>query len=491
MRPGPASTNVHLRPSAAARSPPRVDPVRVRRLLGTVRRRCSAIGAEDGFTLIEVAFAALIAGVGLLGTVVTFDASRDLVTLSERKEAAVHRGEREIERILSMDYEQVGLSSAPISSGDPVDPAYHVTTGTSPTYRWNQRAGAPPPHTEYLAIDPAGEVSSAVEPWTDGRLRGRIQRFVTWVNDARCPETLCEGTGDYKRVTVAVSFDQPDGPVKPILLSTLIADPDAKPVGPVVDGVENPLTSPTTSCLDARGVRVDCALGVGGLTRTWFLYDTPAAPAGAREPILDHHATHPTVACGSSGSSGCPVPDLMGEEPPPATDPAQPLFRYSNELSPSGYVAGRVLQRDVDCQDEPSTTDNTKGQMWVTPPLTAATSLTGRGGLSLHAHTLAEARAKTTFCLAFYDVPRSLDNLGDNRPVEIGRSSYRVDSLATEAGIVTFTFAFRGDRGDATLAVDRRIGLRVWIAASSTADAAAVYDHPTHPSSLQLNARTG
>ncbi len=466
----------------------------MRRLLRTLRGRFGAIGDEGGFTLIEVVFAAAIAGVGLLGTVVTFDASRNLVSLSERKEAAVHRGEREIERILSMNYEQVGLSTAPVSSGDPVDPAYYVTSGTSPTYRWSQREGAPPPHTEYLAIDPAGEVSSAPEPWTDGRLRGRIQRFVTWVNDAQCPETLCEGGGDYKRVTVAVSFDQPNGPAKPILLSTLIADPDAKPVGPVVDGAENPLSSPTTSCLDERGSRVECAQGVGGLTRTWFLYDTPA-PAGAREPILADHATHPTVApsgaCGPSGSSGCPVPDLMGEVPPPVTDPPQPLFRYSSELAPPGYTAGRVLRRDVDCAEEPSATDNTKGQMWVTAPLPEATALTGGGGLSLHAHALSETRADTTFCLAFYDVPRSIDNLVENRPVEIGRSSYRVESLATTAGVVSFTFAFRGDRGDATLTADRRIGLRVWIAASSGSDAAVLYDHPTHPSSLQLNARAG
>ena len=460
----------------------------MRRLIRLSRRgRCQA-APEDGFTLIEVMFAAAITVIGLLATILTFDTSRDLVSVSERKEAAVHRGEREIERILALRYEDVALQSLPASSGDPLDPAYYVSGST---YRWNQSPGAPPPTTEPLVTDPDGAIDPVPRAWTDGRLSGRIQTFVTWVNDPVCAEALCGGTADYKRVTVAVTVEGPTGPDKPILLSSFVADPDAKPAGSVLDGTQNPLTSPSTTCLSSSGARVECSKGFSGIAKTWFLYDTPA-PDGVRQPIEGDHRTHPTVApsgpCGADGTGGCPVPDLMGDAPPPAPDPLPPLFRYSSEQAATDYAGGRVLRLDVSCEETRSPDDNAKGELWVTAPLPEPTTLTGDGGLSLHTKAIGAEPAQVTLCTAFYDVPASLGNLVKSPPTEIGRAGYGLDRWPASPSIVAFLFDFRGALAPVTVPADHRIGMRIWVAGASGDDIAVLYDHPSHPSSVQLNA---
>ena len=56
---------------------------------------------------------------------------------------------------------------------------------------------------------------------------GSIYRFITWVDDP-CDTnnpTYCAGTADYKRVTVMVTQNNPDGPQKPLLISELVSDP--------------------------------------------------------------------------------------------------------------------------------------------------------------------------------------------------------------------------------------------------------------------------
>ena len=454
------------------------------------RSGLSSFRAEEGFTLVEVLLACLIAGTGLLATVVTFDTSRDLVSFAEKKEAMVHVGEREIERILTLDYEKVALDSAPPPAPDPADPGYYVQAG--PSYRWNQRADAQPPHTEPLVIDPAGEIPAASTSWSDGRLSGRVERFVTWVDDATCG-SLCAGTQDYKRVTVAVTVNGRGGPTKPILLSTLVTDPDAAPEGAVLDGNQNPLADPSTTCLEG-GVTVECARGVGGNAQTWFLYDTPAT-AAERADITGDHATHPTVApsgpCSATEDAGCPVPDLLGEAPPPAPEPLPDLYRYSIDQRTDGYAAGRLLRRDAACDGTPTGTDNTKGQLWASAPLADPTIFTGVGGLTLHTHTLDGEQASVALCLAFYDVPESVRTLVEQPAQEIGRASYSLGTWPTGPEIVAFTFDFRAAVPDISIPAGHRIGMRIWPASTSGADIAVLYDHAQHASSLQLNTRDG
>src|SRR4051794_23792110 len=170
---------------------------------------------EAGFTMIELMIAVFVMVGGLMALVGTFDVSRQLTRLSERKEAATHVGEREAEKVLSLSYPKIGMSTVPSHSSDPANPRFYVTDGdgTNPsTYKWSQRPGAPTPNTEPLMDAGSGQVVPGPETWTDTKsgVTGKLYRFVTWVNDTKCgpdPATLCPGSQDYKRVTIALTVD--------------------------------------------------------------------------------------------------------------------------------------------------------------------------------------------------------------------------------------------------------------------------------------------
>jgi prepilin-type N-terminal cleavage/methylation domain-containing protein len=182
------------------------------------------IAAEDGFTLIELIVAALIMTIGLLALVSGIDHSRELVNRSEQIETATHQAEEAIERVLSRRYEQVAMTSTPLHSDDPTDPRYYVN-GTS--YQWDQ--GATGPQSETMVVNATDGAVVASEPWedSDSRLSGEIHTFVTQTGD-RCAGTGCPtGSQTAKRVTVAVSVDGPKAPERPVLISTLMVDPDA------------------------------------------------------------------------------------------------------------------------------------------------------------------------------------------------------------------------------------------------------------------------
>src|SRR3712207_6301993 len=99
--------------------------------------RAAELKAEDGVGLIEVMASAIVLVVGLLTMVGSLDSSRDLVTTAERKEAAAHVAEREIEAIRKLPYRLVALDAAPLPSSAPNDPRYYVSAGPPATYRWN------------------------------------------------------------------------------------------------------------------------------------------------------------------------------------------------------------------------------------------------------------------------------------------------------------------------------------------------------------------
>lgn len=446
---------------------------------------------ESGFTTIELLIAIFIAAGGVIALIGTLDMSRRLTSLSEMKEAASHVAQQQIEQIRSLDYENVALDATPAGSTEPNNPGYYVgSDGAAPTYRWNQKADAPAGHTDKLVIDAAGgQVAAAASSWQDGRLSGKVYRYVTEVDDPSCDElTLCPGT-DFKRVTVAVTVDNNEGPEKPILISAIVAPPDAAPTGEVVDGDANPLSSPDTKC-DQGGTLVSCTNTIEGTVRSYYLYDTPATEP-EREEVSASHSSHATVApsgtCTSSVTSGCPVPDLMGGSPPPASGTTPPLYSYSTEITGGTWPGGTVIRRDTGCEGTPTTSDNTKGHLWVTAPLSAPMTLTGEAALSLSTATFNGVSAAVKLCVRFYNVPGSIANLVDNPPTAIGSDSHSQSTWPTSANTVSFAMDFRAEEPDYTIPTGSRLGVRIWVDSSASADIAAIYDHVLHPSFLQIN----
>jgi prepilin-type N-terminal cleavage/methylation domain-containing protein len=194
-----------------------------------MHKRPRELAAEDGFTLIELMIASLIMVVGLLALVSGLDHSRDLVTQSEKVEAATHQAEKAVERILAMRYDEVSVTTAPSDSDSQADPRYWVSGST---YQWDQNStGSAAFETLCVTRCPAEEATVAgtivgAEEWKDPdtRLQGWIHRFVTEVPDL-CTAAACPGAQPAKRVTVGVTVDGAKPLSKPVLISTLMIDP--------------------------------------------------------------------------------------------------------------------------------------------------------------------------------------------------------------------------------------------------------------------------
>ena len=318
--------------------------------------------SESGFTSVELLLAVLILSVGVISLIGTFDISRRVTSYSEMKEAASHVAEQTMEEMRALSYSELALTGTPVpvSSSDPNDAAYYVGSSGNdvPLESEIRRAHGPYRATRHRrrrrrSRGGGGDVERRPHRGPDPPLR----------HVCRCYRAECDqgpDTSATKRITVAVTVDNALGPQKPILVSTLIGNPEA------ANGEgSNPLESPDTFCEDENGAQVECTNSVGGTVSTWYLYDTPATFA-TRQEIVGSHSTHATVAatgtCSGSTTTGCPVPDLMGVEPPPAPAVTPPVYNYSSEITGGTTPGGSVIRRDTGCQGTVTTTDNTKGQ---------------------------------------------------------------------------------------------------------------------------------
>lgn len=447
---------------------------------------------ERGFTIVELLVAITVLAFAALATGAVLASGARHASASETRQNLANRAQGEVERLASLDYGTLAHPDANVAgSADADSPRYWLTPHpTAPTYRWDRKPGSANP-AEPLTVNAAGQI--VVErPWQDGKASGKLFVFITWVTDGRCGTGCAFAAGkDYKRVTVAATLESGAAAVKPVFISTIIANPDALPNGEIADGSANPLADPTITCKDASGATVPCTNSVGSTNvNEWFLSDSPAT--GAYAAPTASHDTHPTVApfgtCTTTSTAGCPIPDLLSTTAPAAPEEgaaAPPLLDYSAELAATvPHPGGRVLRPDVACSATPSATDNAKGAFWVTDPLTGSTALTGSGGMTVHSQTAGGVTSGLTLCLAVYDVGGSLTNLVANPPTRLGVVSYTVAQWPTTPTPVSFSFDFITG-GSITVPAGHRLGARLWVAGGT--DIAVLYDHPSRSSVLQLN----
>jgi Tfp pilus assembly protein PilV len=182
-----------------------------------IERIRQRLRAEGGFTLVEVMIATLLTAIGTMALVTGFDSSREMVNLAERNEAATHQAEKELERIMAMDYSAVALTATPTASSNKNNPAYYVNGGN---YTWDQDAS---PRTEALVVDAVNGQIEPIETWSDGRLSGEIHVFTTHVYDQNLQQAGTDQP-DARRVTVAVTVNGEGGPEKPVLNSSIAFD---------------------------------------------------------------------------------------------------------------------------------------------------------------------------------------------------------------------------------------------------------------------------
>lgn len=175
------------------------------------------IGASEGITVVEVLVAALVLVLGALATLGLVDTAHRQTFRAEQSQVVSDRLQAEMEAVKRLEYTKVALTATPTHSNVPSNPNYRVINQSSfSTFALNKNGTSP----ATLIVNGSDSVSGGVvnpgpTPFVSGDLgtgaqgdvNGKIYRYVTWINDPDCPESVCPGSKDFKRVTIAITLD--------------------------------------------------------------------------------------------------------------------------------------------------------------------------------------------------------------------------------------------------------------------------------------------
>ena len=271
------------------------------------------IRAEQGFTLIELLIAMALTAVGVAATLGVFGAAGRTTVISQNTEVGAQQAQAELDRLSKLKYGELALTSTPVASTDPKNPNYRVSGAN-----FNVRSGLTEPLVTTAGDGATAKVDPGPTTFSVGQggstIMGRVYRYVTW-RDENCPATICDGTQNTKRVTVAVSLDPVANTVQrnPLWFSTVISDPSAAPPG-------------------YTGTSGGNGSGTGGSTsaQIFYLYDEPCdgeewdGSGYTRPRAATTLATRLRSARSASSNSTCdntdPMkqPDAMGTSLRPA-----------------------------------------------------------------------------------------------------------------------------------------------------------------------------
>jgi type II secretory pathway pseudopilin PulG len=417
--------------------------MRPRDLMGrSVRRATRAIGraarsrpslarSEEGFTIIEVLVAVILLVVGIGSTLTVFDSSRRLTTVSERQTTLAQRAQNELERVLSLPWNQVALTGISSSwSTTPGDYTYvagvsggcpQTSGGPPPTYQPDHSPGGSTA-TEPLVINgctysytlkgstqtvtPTAGTVPPVQSWSaplpgGGTVGGSIYDFITWTTDPTCSQTptpgsACATTDDYKRVTVVVTQNGATHPSQPAIVAGFVTPLPSGP-GPVN-------SAPGNTCVDTSTIK--------------------CTPVSYYPNCQGQMSTTPPTGTGGS----CPLPSGPCLSPPTGT-PA-----------------------------------------WPTPAIPAGAnwSLTGTGDMTAYLQGNNGQAVSGTLCLAIYLYPQGV--LGGLPPIALGTPQGQPFTVAANAPPTPITFDFNVGSGDYLIASTglAQLAVELWVSGSVT-----------------------
>ncbi|HEY8467638.1 MAG TPA: hypothetical protein VIL04_12645 [Solirubrobacterales bacterium] len=304
-----------------------------------VRDRCARaarrLRAEDGITLVEGVVAALLLALSSLALLQLVDTSARSNFRAEQSQALNNRLQAELEEVRALPYQQIALTTAPESSGDPNHPGQRIQHSTFDGEPLVVNGSTVPGSGDPVSL---GKVDPGPEPFAIGDIKGEIYRYVTWT-DADCSTTggseSC-GEGLAKRVTIAAKLDD----------NAVATGRSYQEVqGEVVDTEVTPEDNPPPP-----GDPVE-----GQVAELW-LTDTPCSYS-ERQPITGDHLGHNTRGrCrdGHKTGNSAGAPDLLFPEAPAWGGVDEPTYDYATELEPADAGA----EPDIGLQMPWATTDS-------------------------------------------------------------------------------------------------------------------------------------
>jgi hypothetical protein len=319
--------------------------------------------------MVETLVAFLLLVLGVLATFQLLDTSRRTSLRAEESQALNDIGQRELEQIRALDYEEIALNGAPVTNANENHPGSRVT-GTPPGARFHLDPESPVDSANDPVIVQnggsrqaggtiAGGQVSPSEPFTTGDVSGTIYRYVVWRNDPTC--VTCTGTQDYKRVIVAVKVDQA---------------PSA--------GFDRSYQEFQTDVIDPEAGPLTSGSGAGGnLTTAQQFWLTDDSCQGSGEPAAEARVPGNDLTNNTTGTcTGSSRPDALISEAPPdpdSNDPANPAVGdYATDLEPGCSTtncsltdSGLQMLSQSGCNASPSSSAQHRIHWWATRRLVA------------------------------------------------------------------------------------------------------------------------
>jgi type II secretory pathway pseudopilin PulG len=463
------------------------------------------VRADDaGFTIVEVAVAAIILAIGALAVIGLVSATSHNNFRAEQGQVVNDRLQQEMEAIKQLPYDQLALGSLPAHSSAANDPNVRVSgaqfnvnaSGTAAVEDLVYNGGTSP---EAGGSVSGGTLSPGPTPFQSGSVKGNVYRYVTWERDSACDNCADRW---YKHVVVAVVLDQtaPGGTRAYQEIQGNAANPNA--------GLSN------------------CPAGSSGCTNpggtdetpwTFWLTDTPCS-FDTRQSLTGDHMNRNTLGVCSDGpqtGSTAGAPDLMFTQAASCVnggcDQPQPQYDYATDVEPAQNpgqdtglqekIPANTVTGNQGCPDNPSSPSGLGGtpyfylHKWLSPAIPSGfdVTLSGTGELDLWTQTINGAVHGGRICAWLFvrsgatdTYAANVDASGSHTAFAYSQSSWPSNAW-TEIHVPLHLGSLPG------LTSGSRLGLILGVERGGTLPGDGLqlmYDEPSFDSRLEINTRS-